>query len=60
MINDHNIDEDPTDFAMCAHFAGGAYSASCANYVLRRISVDDVEEFGKEAADGIQNNNNDQ
>ena len=49
--NDHNIDEDPIDFAMCAYVLGGASSASCANYALRRTSVDNVEESGKEAAD---------
>ena len=54
--NDHNIDENPIDFAICAHVFGGASPASCANYALRRISVDHVEKFGKEAADAIQNN----
>ena len=54
--NDHNIDEDPIDFAMCAHVLVGASSASCANYALRRTSVDNVEESLKEAADMIQNN----
>ena len=54
--NDHNIDEDPIDFAMCVHFFGEASSASCANYALRRTSADNVEEFGKEVADMIQNN----
>ena len=34
----------------------GASSASCANYALRRTSADNVEGFGKEAADVIQNN----
>ena len=37
--NDHNIDEDPIDFAISALVFGGASSVSCANYVLRRISV---------------------
>ena len=37
--NDHNIDEDPIDFAISAHVFGRASSVSCANYVLRRISV---------------------
>ena len=41
---------------MCAHVFGGASSVSCAKYVFRRISVDNAEEFGKEAADVIQNN----
>ena len=41
---------------MCLHVFGGASSASCANYALRRISIDNVEEFGKETADVIQNN----
>ena len=54
--NDHNIDEDPVDFAMCVHVFGGASSASCTNYALRSTSVDNIEEFGKEAADVIQNN----
>ena len=54
--NDHNTDEDPIDFAMCTHVFGGTSSASCANYALRRTYVDNVEEFGKEAADVIQNN----
>ena len=54
--NDHNLDEDPVDFAMCVHVFGGASSASCANYALRRTSVDNIKEFGKEAAGVIQNN----
>ena len=54
--NDYNLDEDPLDFAMCVHVFGGASSASCANYALRRTSVDNIAEFGKEAADVIQNN----
>ena len=41
---------------MSAHVFGRASSASCANYDLRRTSVDNVEVFGKEAADTIQNN----
>ena len=35
--NDHNIDEDPIDFAISAHVFGGVSSVSCANYVLRRM-----------------------
>ena len=54
--NDYNLDEDPVDFAMCVHVFGGASSASCANYALRRTSVDNIKEFGKEAAGVIQNN----
>ena len=53
--NDHNIDEHPVDFTMCAHVSEGTSSASCANYALRRTSVDNIEEFGKEATDVIQN-----
>ena len=54
--NDHNLDEDPVDFAMCAHVFGGESSAICANYALRRTSVGNIVEFVKEAADMIQNN----
>ena len=54
--NNHNIDEDPIDLATCAHGFGGASSANCANYVLRRTSVDTAERFGKEAADVIRSN----
>ena len=41
--NDHNIDKDPVDFAMCVHVFRGASSTSCANYTLRRTSVDKFE-----------------
>ena len=41
---------------MCVHVFGGASSPSCANYAIRRTSADNVEEFGKEAADVIRNN----
>ena len=54
--HDHNTDEDPVDFAMCVHIFGRESSASCASYALRRTSVDNIEEFGKEGADVIQNN----
>ena len=40
---------------MCAHVSGGACSVSCANYALKRTSVGNIEEFGKEAA-VIENN----
>ena len=53
--NDDNIDKGPVDFAMCLHVFGGESSATCANYALRRTSVESIEEFGKEAADVIQN-----
>ena len=53
---DHNIDKDAIFFAMCVHVFGGASLASCVNYALRRISVGNVVEFGKEAADMMQNN----
>ena len=41
---------------MCFHVFEGASSTSCANYPLRRTSVDNVEEFGREAPDVIQKN----
>ena len=52
--NDHNIDEDPVNFAICVHVFGGASSANCTNYAFRRTS-ENVEEFQKEAVDVIQN-----
>ena len=54
--NDHKIDEDPIDFPMGAYVFGGASSTSYANYVLRKTSADNVEKFGKETADVIQDN----
>ena len=51
--NDHNINEDPSDFVMCAHVFGEVSRASYANYVSRRTSLDNAREFGKEGADVV-------
>ena len=33
----HNIEEEPSGFAMCAHVFGGILSASCSNYALKEL-----------------------
>ena len=29
----HNIEEEPSDLALCAHMFGGVLSANCSNYL---------------------------
>ena len=47
----HNIEEEPPDFAMCAHVFDGVSSASCSNYVLKRTATDNADRYGQEAAE---------
>ena len=52
----HNIDEEPSDFAMCSHVFGGISSASCSNYALKRTATDNTDWYGQEAAEVVKNN----
>ena len=36
----HDIEQEPQDFVMCAHVFGGTSSASCSNYALCRTAVE--------------------
>ena len=40
---------------MCVHVFGGTSSPSCSNYALKRTAVDGKTNFGKEAAETLQN-----
>ena len=46
------------DHEMCVHVFGGTSSPSCSNYVLKRISIDGEDQFGKAAAETFQDNFN--
>ena len=50
----HNIEEEPSDFAMCAHVFGGVLSASCSNYALKRTATDNADQYGQEAAEVVR------
>ena len=52
----HNIEEEPSDFAMCAHVFGGVSSASCSNYTLKRTATDNADQYGQEAAEVVRSN----
>ena len=52
----HNIGEEPSDFAMCAHVFGGVSSASCSNYTLKRTATDNADQYGQEAAEVVRSN----
>ena len=52
----HNIEEEPSDFAMCAHVFGGVLSASCSNYALKRTVIDNADQYGQEGADVVRSN----
>ena len=52
----HNIEQEPSDFAMCAHVFGGVSSASCSNYDLKRTATDNADQYGKEAAEVVRIN----
>ena len=52
----HNIEEEPSDFAMCAHVFGGVSSTSCSNYALKRSATDNADQYGQEAAEVVRSN----
>ena len=52
----HDIDTEPHDYVMCAHFFGATSSASCSNYVLRRRVVEYETVFGEAAANALHSN----
>ena len=52
----HNIEEEPSDFAMCAHVFGGVSSASSSNYALKRTATDNTDWYGQEAAEVVRSN----
>ena len=54
--DNHNIEEEPSDFAMCAHVFGGVSSASCSNYALKRSATDNADQYGQEAEEVVRSN----
>ena len=52
----HNIEQGPSDFAMCAHIFGGVWSASCSNYALRKTATYNADQYGQEAAEVMKSN----
>ena len=52
----HNIEEVPSDFAICAHVFDGVSSASCSNYALKRTATDTTDRYGQEAAEVARSN----
>ena len=51
-----DISRQPVDHDMCLHVFGGSSSPSCSNYAPKRTAVDGADQFGKEAAETLQNN----
>ena len=52
----HNTEEEPSDFAMCAHVFGGVSSASCSKCTLKRTATDNADQYGQEAAEVVSSN----
>ena len=52
-----NIEEKPSDFAMCAHVFGGVSSPSCSNYALKRTATDNANQYGQEEAAEVVRSN---
>ena len=52
----HNIEEEPSDFAMCAGVFGGVSSASCSNYTLKRTTTDNADQYVQEVAEVVRSN----
>ena len=52
----HNAEEEPSDFAMFAHVFGGVSSANCSNYALKRTAIDNADQYGQEAAEVVWSN----
>ena len=51
-----NLSKTLIDYEMCVHVFGGTYSPSCSNYVLKRTSIEGKDQFGKAAAETLQDN----
>ena len=51
-----NLSKTLIDHEMCVHVFGGTYSPSCSNYVLKRTSIEGKDQFGKAAAETLQDN----
>ena len=51
-----NIEEGPSDFAICAHVFGGVSSASCSNYALKITAKDNTDRYGQEVAEVVKSN----
>ena len=52
----HNIEEEPSDLAMCALVFGGVSSASCSNYALQKTATNNADQYGQEAAEVVRSN----
>ena len=52
----HNIEKEPSNFAMCTHMFSGVLSASCSNYALKRTATDNTHQDGQEAAEVVRSN----
>lgn len=52
---DSNLDNDPVAYRMKVHLFGAKSSPGCANFGLKKIAIDNREEFGEEASNFITN-----
>ena len=52
----HNIEEETSDFAMCAHVFCGVLSATYSNYPLKRTTTDIPDQYVKEATEVVKIN----
>ena len=53
---DSNLSNELIDHEMCVHLFGGTSSPSCSNYALRKTSIEGENQYGKEAAEVLQEN----
>ena len=53
---DSNLSKKLIDYEMCVHVFDGTSSPSCSNYDLKRTSIDGEDQFGKAAAETLQDN----
>ena len=50
-----DISKEEEDYHMCVHIFGGVSSPSCSNFALRGKADDNEPQFGKTAADTLNN-----
>ena len=50
----HNIEEETSDFAMCAHVFCGVLSATYSNYPLKTTTTDIPDQYVKEATEVVK------
>ena len=55
-LQDDNLSKNLVDHEMCVHVFDGTFSPSCRNYMPKSTFIDGEDQFGKTAAETLQDN----